>query len=94
MRGQYTIARISRHWPLAVFFALLDIGGINAIVLYQLNTDEEVTRCAYLRKLARSLMMKHVQHHLTIDQTPVEIKCQILEVFGIDAPDREEYRPG
>ncbi len=38
--------------------------------------------------------MKHVQHCLTIAQTPVEMKCQISDVFGINAPDREEYRPG
>ncbi len=74
MHGQYTTARISRCWPLAVFFAMLDIGGINVTVLYQLNRDEKVTRQICLRNLTRSLVMEHVQHCLTIDQTPVKIK--------------------
>ncbi len=38
--------------------------------------------------------MKHAQCHLTIDQTAVEIKHQIPEVFGVDAPNKEEYRHG
>ncbi len=67
-------ARISRRWPLAVFFAMLDIGGINVTVFYRPNKDKEVTRCAYLRNLARSLVMEQVQHRLTSDQTPVEVK--------------------
>ncbi len=83
MRCQYTTARISRRWPLAVFFAMLDIGGINATVLYRLNKGKEVTRCTYLRNPTRSLVIKHVQCRLSIDQTPGE-------VFGVDAPDREE----
>ncbi len=33
MGCQCTTARISRHWPLAVFFAMLDIGGVNAIIV-------------------------------------------------------------
>ncbi len=95
MHNQYTTAHISRCWPLPVFFAMLDIGGINATVLYWLNKDKEVTRCTYLRNVARSLVVEHVQHCLTIDQTPVEIKRQIPKVFGVDAPDRkQEYRHG
>ncbi len=60
MCGQYTTARISRCWPLTVFFAMLDIGGINATLLYWLNKDEEVTRCIHSRNLARTLVMEHV----------------------------------
>ncbi len=39
-RGQYTRTRISKPLSLAVFFAMPDIGGINAIVLYRLNKDK------------------------------------------------------
>ncbi len=52
MCGQYTTACISRRWSLAVFFAMLDIGGINATVPYWLNKDEEVAKRMYLRNLA------------------------------------------
>ncbi len=76
-------------------FCNAGIGGINEAVSYQLNKDEGVTRCTYLRNLAGSLVIEHAQHCLTINQTPVEIKHQIPEVFGVDAPDREEeYRRG
>ncbi len=30
-------ARVSRRWPSAVFCAMLDIGGLNATILYRLN---------------------------------------------------------
>ncbi len=71
------------------------LAKINATILYRLNKDKDITRRASLRNLTRSLVMEHVQHRLTITQTPVEIKYQIPEVFVVDAPDRdEEYRPG
>ncbi len=39
--------------------------------------------------------MEHVQHCVTIDQTSVEIRHQVPEIFGVDVPDREEeYRSG
>ncbi len=74
MRGQYSTARISRYWPLAVFFAML--AG------YWRNKRDSIVsaeqrrrsyRDTYLRNLAHSLLMEHVQCHLTIDQTLVEI---------------------
>ncbi len=89
----YASVRISRCWILAVFFAMLDIGAMNIIILHWLNKNEEVTRCKYLRDLAQSLVEIQVQRRLTIIQTPQQIKCKILDIFGADAPDKE-YWPG
>ncbi len=56
MRGQYITACISRCWPLAQTFLMLDIGGINVTILYQLNKDKEVTSvCVYIFKKSRMI---------------------------------------
>ncbi len=74
---------------------MLDIGGVNATVLYRLKKEEVVTRRTYLRNFIRSLVVEHVQCRLTINEMPVELKHQIPEVVGVDEPDREEeYRLG
>lgn len=36
----YTVARRSIRWPLVVFYSMLNIGGLNAQIIYQENTDK------------------------------------------------------
>jgi len=37
MRGNYSVARKSFRWPLTVFYFMLNIGGVNAQIIYQEN---------------------------------------------------------
>lgn len=55
LRGNFTVARCSCRWPLTVFFAILDITGINAQIIYTSNSDLPLTRGDYLMTLAKNL---------------------------------------
>ena len=41
MARQYSVKAGTRRWPVAVFYNILDLAGINAFVLYK---NDQVTR--------------------------------------------------
>jgi len=45
-----------RRWPLAVFFNVLDIAGINAWIIYKKRTGSTMSRRRFLHKLAEELI--------------------------------------
>jgi hypothetical protein len=60
--SRYTVQRSTRRWPLSVFFGLLDIIGINAMVIIKLNTPATLcNRRYFLEQLALELVTEHAQ---------------------------------
>lgn len=57
----YNVARNTRRWTMVVFFALLNIGGINALVVSFMNCLETSARRMFLRKLSDELVADHLQ---------------------------------
>jgi hypothetical protein len=54
----YTVARRTRRWPVCVFYNLLNIAGVNAMVVHKLNHINDVTfRRKFLVALGRELCM-------------------------------------
>ena len=41
MCASYSISRVTRQWPLAVFYILMNIAGINSWVIYTINTPSD-----------------------------------------------------
>lgn len=51
------VARKSSKWPLTLFYALLNIGGIISQIIFRQNTKNSMTRLTFLLKtLGRDLM--------------------------------------
>lgn len=48
MGSEYTVGRITNRWPMVVLYSMLDIIGINARVLYEINTGNEILRSQFL----------------------------------------------
>ena len=44
-----------RRWPLAVFFNILDMVGINSWIIYKKNTGSNISRRNFLRQLTEQL---------------------------------------
>jgi len=44
MTENYSVARHSARWPLTVFYSLLNIRGLNSMIVYQENTQVKKTR--------------------------------------------------
>ena len=44
MARKYSVKADTRRWPVAVFYNILDLTGINAFVLYKKRTGDRVSR--------------------------------------------------
>lgn len=74
MCAAYSTARITRRWPLAVFFRHLDIAGINAYVIFKLNNFESKDRRRiFLKNLSLDLMDEHLKERALIQTLPKDI---------------------
>lgn len=55
MAKLYTTKAASRRWPVAVFFNVLDLVGINSWILYRKTTNSKISRRQFLLDLGKEL---------------------------------------
>ena len=55
MVRQHPVKAGARRWPVAVFYNILDLAGINAFVLYKKGTGDKISRRGFLFRLAAEL---------------------------------------
>jgi len=92
MTENYTVARKSFRWPLTVFYSMLNIGGVNAQIIYQENCpNNKKTRLDFLKCLSRELMKEHMEYRCTIISLPKEIKNKIVK-YGFHVNATEEIQ--
>ena len=60
MARQYSVKAGTRRWPVAVFYNILDLAGINAFVLYKKQIGGKVSRGDFLFKLATELREDYI----------------------------------
>ena len=84
MCASYSVSRVTRRWPLAVFYILMNIAGINSWVIYTFNTpsDEPQRRIRFLKNLSLSLMKEHLVSRSQIPSLPRDVSAFL-----------EKYRP-
>lgn len=56
MCATYNVARNTRRWPMVVFFAMLNVSGINSLVIYLRNENTCKSRKVFLKELAKELV--------------------------------------
>ncbi|CAI6353470.1 unnamed protein product [Macrosiphum euphorbiae] len=88
----YTVARRCIRWPLVVFYSMLNIGGLNAQIIFQKNTSIRKTRLVFLKTLARQLMQEQMEYRLTLDCLPKQIKLRLNEYCNITRPNVGEIQ--
>lgn len=75
MCAAYSVSRITKRWPLALFFVLVNIAGINSQILYytkHANVDQ-VRRRIFLKNLCMGLMKEHLILRSTIYTLPKDL---------------------
>lgn len=77
MIENYSVARKSSRWTLAVFYCLLNIGGLNSVVVYRENTREKLIHLTFLKTLGRQLMEEQLKYRSTISNLPKQIKTRL-----------------
>ncbi|XP_056144379.1 piggyBac transposable element-derived protein 4-like [Lampris incognitus] len=88
MVRMYSVKSGTRRWPVAVFYNILDLAGINAHILYKECTDANITRRNFLLLLAEELRAEFMKGKLaqgpsqqlkitTPQKTPRRRQCQV-----------------
>lgn len=75
MTATYNVARVSRRWPLTLFYAFLNIGAINSRIIYHLTCSDipkemigKNGRKHYLFSLAKQLAQPHINRRALVPQ--------------------------
>lgn len=90
MCAAYDCARNTRRWPMVIFYSLLNIAGVNSMILYYLqNPDIKLPRRKFLHKLSSELAENHLRARALQSQIPKTISLRIKEILGIRNPEPE-----
>ena len=96
MCSTYSISRITRRWPCAVFFSLMNIAGINAQVLYSFANQSNIKlqRRQFLKNLSLSLMNEHLKTRASLYNLPSDIQAFLKINYGLpNEQDRDKQPP-
>ena len=71
-----------RRWPLAVFFNILDLAGVNAWILFKEKTHSRISRRNFLQQLSKELRKDVDDEAQVVRQEPgtvleSRVTCQI-----------------
>lgn len=58
MSGSYNAGRTTNRWPLALFYSLLNVAGINSYIFFNCNNNSNIKRRLFLKQLGMSLVKK------------------------------------
>ncbi|XP_041986312.1 piggyBac transposable element-derived protein 4-like [Aricia agestis] len=87
LSATYDVSRNSRKWPLTVFYAMLNMAGINANIIHGSNTQAIQKRRNFIKTLGRMLVTEHLRARKEIPQLPRQLRKRIREFSG--EPDEE-----
>lgn len=79
----YTTARRTLRWPMRIWMAMLDQGGINAMILHNFNRNvTPLKRRDFLKNLSQSLIEPHIRSRLSLFNLRREIRFNIQLILG------------
>lgn len=91
---QYSVSRKTRRWPLCMLYGLLNIVGVNTLVLLNGSEAKDKERVSnrrlYLKKLALSLMQPYMRERLTWPTLPVYLRENIKGILKESGPDETQ----
>ncbi|KAJ8889038.1 hypothetical protein PR048_008532 [Dryococelus australis] len=65
MERQYSVKSVSRHWPVHVFFNMLDLACMNAWTLYEEVTGRKIKSWKFILELCEELRAVHMANRNT-----------------------------
>lgn len=89
--SHYDVARISNRWSMVIFYAMLNVGGLNSFIIHKENVNSPVAkRRLFLRTLAKELCREHMATRITVISTPTATKKRLRQMLDLN---EEEARP-
>lgn len=71
-------------WPLALFFRLLDIVGINAQIIFSSNNpSHEVTRRMFLREVGECLVKPGIRKRINSQYLTKDLRAKAAKLSGV-----------
>lgn len=64
LQKAYSVSRIANRWPLAIFFFILNIAGVNSCIVERENKGTHVIRKDFLFNLGKSFVSPHCKRRL------------------------------
>lgn len=61
MCSTYDVSRNNKRWPMVIFYAMMNVAGINSLIIYLGNELEPMRRRVFLKKLAHELTLPELQ---------------------------------
>lgn len=87
--SHYSVARNTNRWSMVIFFAILNVGGINSFIISKKNSSNpSMKRTLFLRQLARELCREHMLSRITILSTPTNTKRRLRQILGVEVEKR------
>lgn len=88
--SNYSSSRRTRRWPMVLFYCIVDLSAMNAYILYNMHQLKSADRGDFLKSLARSLVIPHMQRRVVCNQLPRELRLVIKRVLGEDMVEEDE----
>jgi len=95
MCAAYSVSRITKRWPCVVFYSLMNIGGINAQILYKFACPGKAPkhRRIFLKNLALTMMKEHLIFRSNMKHLPQDISGFLKVNYSREIkPTTEEVR--
>lgn len=87
MCGTYAVKRISRRWPLIIFFSIMDMAGINAQILFNSNLNNpNYPRRIFLKNLSLALMKPYLEERANLKCLPQDIQVSLAKYRKVEDP--------
>lgn len=83
---RYNVSRRTRRWPMAIFYGLLNIVGVNSYVLLKMTTQKPQKRRHFLKKLAISLITPQMEERLTWSTLPSNLRTTLEGILQKKRP--------
>lgn len=77
LSASYNVARNTRRWSMTVFFALMNVVGINAKIIYKANSKEQCIRRKFLKNLSLQLVKGRIQKRQQFSNLPRELASKV-----------------
>ncbi|KAK2577559.1 hypothetical protein KPH14_012252 [Odynerus spinipes] len=84
----YNVARGTNRWPIAVFYNLMNVAGINTLVIYlQNNPNRKISRRIFLETLSYDLINSQLRRRTLNTSLPKTVKLRLAEICQLDGPE-------
>lgn len=84
MSGAYNVQRGTRRWPMVVFYAILNVAGINSQVISLGNGQNVPTRRLFLRELGNELIRDQLIMRVQLSNLPRTMTSRLRELLPND----------